>query len=57
MMRGGINRPDLVKVLCDEGAPAVDWSLDAFGVDLSPVSRLCGHEMPRAQRRSASQAC
>merc|ERR1712061_87549 len=38
-MRGGASRPDLVKVLCEESAPSVDWITDAFGVDLSLVSR------------------
>merc|ERR1719502_2373406 len=36
--RGGANRPDLVKVLCEESAPGVDWITDKFGVDLSLVS-------------------
>ena len=38
-MRGGASRPELVNVLCDESAPAVD--------DLSLVSRLGGHSMAR----------
>jgi len=49
-MKGGASRPDLVKVLCEESAPAVDWITDAFGVDLSLVSRLGGHSMPRTHR-------
>merc|ERR1712241_34293 len=49
-MRGGASRPDLVKVLCEESAPAVDWITDAFGVALSLVSRLGGHSMPRTHR-------
>lgn len=49
-MRGGAKRPDLVKVLCEESAPAVDWIVDAFGVDLSLVSRLGGHSQPRTHR-------
>merc|ERR1711920_576617 len=49
-MRGGASRPDLVKVLCEESAPAVDWITDDFGVDLSLVSRLGGHSMPRTHR-------
>jgi len=48
--RGGANRPDLVKVLCDESAPAVEWIMDEFGVDLSLVSRLGGHSQPRTHR-------
>ena len=42
-MRGGASRPELVNVLCDESAPAVDWIVDKFGIDLSLVSRLGGH--------------
>jgi len=49
-MRGGASRPDLVKVLCDESAPAVEWITDNFGVDLSLVSRLGGHSQPRTHR-------
>merc|ERR1712217_577326 len=49
-MRGGASRPDLVKVLCNESAPSVDWIVDKFGVDLSLVSRLGGHSMPRTHR-------
>merc|ERR1719198_2514352 len=49
-MRGGASRPDLVKVLCEESAPAVDWIVDAFGIDLSLVSRLGGHSNPRTHR-------
>jgi len=49
-MRGGASRPDLVQVLCNESAPSVDWIIDKFGVDLSLVSRLGGHSMPRTHR-------
>merc|ERR1711953_466157 len=49
-MRGGAKRPDLVKVLCHESAPGVDWIVDKFGVDLSLVPRLGGHSMPRTHR-------
>merc|ERR1712226_1250218 len=49
-MRGGASRPDLVNVLCNESAPSVDWIIDKFGVDLSLVSRLGGHSMPRTHR-------
>merc|ERR1719254_188632 len=50
VMRGGASRPDLVSVLCNESAPSVDWIIDKFGVDLSLVSRLGGHSMPRTHR-------
>jgi flavocytochrome c len=49
-MRGGAKRPDLVKVLCHQSAPDVDWITDKFGVDLSLVSRLGGHSQPRTHR-------
>lgn len=49
-LRGGAKRPDLVKVLCHESAPGVDWIMDKFGVDLSLVSRLGGHSQPRTHR-------
>ncbi|CAK0839261.1 unnamed protein product [Prorocentrum cordatum] len=32
------------------GPPKVDWIIDKFGVDLSLVSRLGGHSMPRTHR-------
>lgn len=40
----------LGKVLCNESGPAVDWLVDAFGLDLSIVSRLGGHSFPRTHR-------
>merc|ERR1712187_660648 len=49
-MKGGASRPHLVKVLTNESAPAVDWIIDSFGIDLSLVSRLGGHSMPRTHR-------
>jgi len=49
-MRGGAKRPDLVHVLTEESAPAVDWLVDKFDLDLSLVSRLGGHSNPRTHR-------
>merc|ERR1719156_434156 len=49
-MRGGAKRPDLVEVLTGESAPSVDWLVDKFDLDLSLVSRLGGHSMPRTHR-------
>ena len=49
-MRRGASRPELVYVLCDESAPAVDWIVGKLGIDLSLVSRLGGHSMPRTHR-------
>jgi flavocytochrome c len=48
--RGGATRPELVDVLVNESAPSVDWIMSKFGVDLSLVSRLGGHSMPRTHR-------
>jgi len=49
-MRGGAKRPDLVKVLCNESAPAIEWVIEKFGIDLSLVSQLGGHSAARTHR-------
>jgi len=49
-IRGGADRPDLVKVLAHQSASGVDWLVDKFELDLSLVSRLGGHSMPRTHR-------
>merc|ERR1711937_1025302 len=49
-LKGGAKRPDLAKVLTFESASGVDWLIDKFGLDLSLVSRLGGHSMPRTHR-------
>merc|ERR1711976_596505 len=49
-IKGGSKRPEVAKVLCSNSAPSVDWCQDKFGVDLSLVSRLGGHSMPRTHR-------
>ena len=49
-MRGGAERPDLVKVLTHESAAGVEWLMDKFGLDLTLVSRLGGHSFPRTHR-------
>ena len=49
-MRGGAERPDLVRVLTHESAAGVEWLMDKFGLDLSLVSRLGGHSFPRTHR-------
>jgi len=36
--------------LCEESAPAVEWLINAFGLDLSLISRLGGHCEPRTHR-------
>merc|ERR1719388_492222 len=49
-IRGGADRPDLVKVLAHQSASGVDWLMEKFELDLSLVSRLGGHSMPRTHR-------
>ena len=36
--------------MAEESKPAVDWLINAFGLDLSLVSRLGGHSEPRTHR-------
>lgn len=43
-------RPELIKVLTDESAPAVHWLEDSFGLDMSVLGRLGGHSFPRTHR-------
>ena len=33
-----------------ESAPAVEWLINRFGLDLSLISRLGGHSQPRTHR-------
>eukprot|EP01087_Luapelamoeba_hula_P009054 TRINITY_DN230_c0_g1_i1.p1 TRINITY_DN230_c0_g1~~TRINITY_DN230_c0_g1_i1.p1 ORF type:complete len:640 (+),score=130.61 TRINITY_DN230_c0_g1_i1:145-2064(+) len=47
--RGAV-RPELVKVLTYQSGSAVEWLQEAFGLDLSLVSRLGGHSFPRTHR-------
>jgi len=49
-LRGGAKKPDLVKVLCENSGPDVEWLMDKFGLDLSLVARLGGHSQPRTHR-------
>ena len=49
-LKGGATNKDLVRVLCHESAPSVEWLMDKFGLDLSLVSRLGGHSQPRTHR-------
>lgn len=43
-------RPDLIRVLTHESGPAVDWLMDAFGLDLTVISRMAAHSIPRTHR-------
>jgi hypothetical protein len=44
------NKILLDRVLAIESGPAVEWLINAFGLDLSLVSRLGGHSQPRTHR-------
>lgn len=41
---------ELAEVMIEESAPAIEWLIKAFGLDLSLVSRLGGHSFPRTHR-------
>eukprot|EP00924_Labyrinthula_sp_SR-Ha-C_P014040 augustus_masked-scaffold_56-processed-gene-0.1-mRNA-1 protein AED:0.01 eAED:0.01 QI:0/-1/0/1/-1/1/1/0/568 len=43
-------RPDLIRTLTHESGPAVDWLMDAFGLDLTIIARLAAHSQPRTHR-------
>jgi len=49
-LRGGAKKPEIVKVLCDNSGPDVEWLMDKFDLDLSLVARLGGHSQPRTHR-------
>jgi len=49
-LKGGAKKPEVAKVLCCESGPGVDWLVDKFELDLSLISRLGGHSMPRTHR-------
>merc|ERR1712113_1264475 len=49
-LKGGAKRPEVVKVLCGNSGPDVDWLVEKFNLDLSLVARLGGHSMSRTHR-------
>jgi flavocytochrome c len=49
-LRGGAKKPEIVKVLCENSGPDVEWLMDNFALDLSLVARLGGHSQPRTHR-------
>merc|ERR1711977_498375 len=49
-LKGGAKRPEVVKVLCFNSGPDVDWLMDKFDLDLSLIARLGGHSQPRTHR-------
>jgi len=49
-LKGGAKKPEIVKVLCENSGPDVEWLMDKFNLDLSLVARLGGHSAPRTHR-------
>jgi len=49
-LKGGAKKPEVATVLCTESGPGVDWLMDKFELDLSLVSRMGGHSVPRCHR-------
>merc|ERR1719284_420077 len=49
-LKGGAKKPEVVKVLCENSGPDVEWLMDVFNLDLSLVARLGGHSQPRTHR-------
>jgi flavocytochrome c len=49
---GEAARPDLIKVLVENSASAVNWLKERVGVDLSLVAQLGGHQNKRTHRPS-----
>jgi len=48
---GKLKEPSpLMKVLTSDSAPAVEWLIEKFGLDLSLISQLGGHSFPRTHR-------
>lgn len=47
---GAAGRPPLIKALTHGSAPAVEWLMDHFGLDLGTVSLLAAHSHPRTHR-------
>eukprot|EP00913_Durusdinium_trenchii_P001022 g940.t1 len=39
-LKGGAKKPELVKVLCGNSGPDVDWLVDKFDLDMSLLARL-----------------
>lgn len=47
---GTLARPHLITALTSNSASAIEWLTGSYGVDLSLVSRLGGHSIPRTHR-------
>lgn len=47
---GDLLRPHLAHALTENSAPSLAWLTSQFGVDLSLVARLGGHNIPRTHR-------
>jgi len=53
MQARDLARDDLIRVLTGRSADAVHWLQNKFGLDLSKVARLGGHNQPRTHRGDA----
>jgi len=53
MQARDLARDDLIRVLTGRSADAVHWLQSKFGLDLSKVARLGGHNQPRTHRGDA----
>ncbi|KAL0577566.1 hypothetical protein V5O48_004429 [Marasmius crinis-equi] len=49
---GSLVRPNLIQALTSNSADALTWLTSRFDIDLSQVSRLGGHSVPRTHRGS-----
>jgi len=49
-LKGGAKRPEVAKVLCGNSGGDVNWLMEKFNLDLSLVSRMGGHSVPRCHR-------
>lgn len=47
---GTLARPNLINALASNSAPSLEWLTSKFGIDLSLVARLGGHNIPRTHR-------
>ena len=49
-LNGGSRKPAMARVLAGDSADALHWLIDKFSVDLTFVSQLGGHSVPRTHR-------
>ncbi|CAE8722930.1 unnamed protein product [Polarella glacialis] len=49
-LRGGASSTEMVRILCENSGPDLEWLQSTFDLDLSLVARLGGHSQPRTHR-------